>query len=281
MKLSKQALQNLVSSIFAFLLTLLFVVLFVSVGFILGVYDNKSVTRAIYESNYYKNVYDNLYKNSETIIKKANLPPTVLADVITLDCVYIESKNYVDKALAGTPPTVKTQELTNKLLNNINAYLKNENVERTKSMDQDIAKLTNAIGNQYEAAVQLHLADDIVKNKARFEQVIRMCILISLALIAILSFFSVRLYKYKHRGIRYIVYALITSSLLTVGVASFLLKTKQYSRINVAPDYYKKLISAYLRWDSMVFIYIGCIGLVMSAALAYVVFYMKKRIISQ
>lgn len=278
MKWNKPTMQGIVSSVFAFLLTLLFVALYVCAGFILGVFDNKSVTRAIYESSYYNNVYDELNRSTEAIMKEAGIPTTVLADVITLDRVYIGSKNYVEKALRGEEVTIKTDKLREKLTENLNAYLQKENVIRTTTLDSNIANIIDLVESKYKDTVQLQLAKDIIKYKKNYENMIRIIILGLVAAIGLLSYFLIRLYQYKHRGIRYIVYALITSSLLTIATAFILLKTKQYTNIDVNPGYYKNLVTAYLRWDTMVFIYMGGIGLTIAAALAYVVYHMKSRL---
>lgn len=277
MKLDKQRIRVIISIMFSFLMTLLFVVLYLCAGFILGFFNGDSVTRAIKESSYYNNVYTEVYSAAKTIVTEAGFPDTVLDNAVSLERVYISNKNYVEKALRGEATEANTDKLREALTNNINTYLLEKNIEQTQALDASIAEMITRIDTKYKEAIQLQLANNLAAYKVRYEKMISIMIPIILAIIGVLSFFLIKMYKYKHKGIRYIVYAIMTSSLMTMIVAFLLIKTKQYARTEVIPDYYKSMITAYLRWDMTVFIYIGGIGFTIAIALAYVVYYMKSR----
>lgn len=281
MKHYKYKMKDTISYVFSFLLTLLLVVLFICAGFHLGVFDNKSVTRAIYESRYYHKVYEELEKETKETITSAGFPATVLEDAITLERVYIGSKNYVERALRGEDPLIKTDKLRSILGDNLDAYLKKENIIRTSRLDTSMEELITLIESKYKDAIQLQLAKDIASYRSKYETLVRFLIPILFVLIGVLCGFLIKLHRYPHKGVRFIVCSLMTASVMTMLVAFLLLKTKQYTNIDVNPDYYKNLIISYLHWDTMIFVYIGGIGLTVAVALATLVHYLKSRIAFQ
>ena len=279
--LNRNRMKSIISYVFSFLLTVLLVVFYLCAGFNLGVFDNKSVTKAIYESHYYQRVYDELYQELEQVVTEAGFPAEVLMDAITQERVYIGSKNYVDRALRGEEPVIKTEKLKNQLRSNVEAYLKQENIIRTQELDNDLTKLIAVIEENYKEAIQLKLARDIAGYRMRYERMFGIVLSALVILIGGICVCLVKLHRYRHKGVRFIVYSLLTSSVMTMAVAFILVKTRQYARIDVNPEHYKNLVTSYLRWDMMIFLYLGGIGLTVAVALATYVYYLKSRIAFQ
>jgi len=278
MKWNKSMLRSLINSLFAFLLTLLSVTLILCAGFSVGLFSNKSIIKAINQSNYYNNVYQELSSHMEDVVTAAGLPSSVLTDVITLERVYIGGKNYVDSALRGEEAVIKTDKLQEQLMNNINLYVQNEDIIQSEDLNSGITKVISVVEAEYKDAIQLQFVNDIVEYRLQYHHLIRILVPIVIVLIGILCYFLLRMQKYIHKGVRYIVYALMASSLMTMIVSFYLVITKPYAGMNVLPDYYKKFISAYLHWDLMIFIYIGGIGLTISIALISLISYLKNGI---
>lgn len=278
MKQNKTILHRLISCVFSFLLTLLFIVLFLCIGFSFGLFNGKSITRAINQSNYYNKVYHELNRNTETLITDSGLPVSVLTDVITLQRVYIGGKNYIESSLRGEEVLPKTDKLKDQLTSNIKLYLQEEGINTSEELTSQINDVISIIETEYTEAIQLKLLNGITDYRDHFFDLIIIILPVVIVLIGILCYFLIRIQKYQHKGVRYIVYGLMASSLLTIIAALYLLITKQYSGIDVAPGYYKDFVTEYLRWDMMIFIYVGGIGLTISIALISLISYLKNGI---
>jgi len=277
MKLNKLVIQRLISSLFAFLLTLLLVIFYVFVGLGLGTFNGKSIDRAIDESNYYNSVFDELRLDTEKLVTEVGLPTSVLTDAITLERVYISGRNYIETALVGGEEQIKLDKLHNQLTDNISQYLLTEKLTASKELEQGISKVITTIETEYSSAIRLQMIHDVVDYKSQYFKLLKVFLPIIVALITILCYFLIRMQHYKHRGVRYITYALLASSLLILLTTLYLLLTKQYEVIKVTPDYYQHFISAYLRWDMMIFLYLAGIGLTISIALISFINYLKSK----
>lgn len=278
MKSKKSLLQGLISVLFAFLLTLLLIAFYLCIGTNFGVFSSKSITKAINESNYYNNVYEDLIISSEETLLSVGLPTSVITEVITLERVYIGGKNYVEDALQGRTSEVNTDKLHAELKNNINLYLQQEGIVQTETLDSDIKEVVQVIEANYRGALQLPMVNSLMQYKEQYNNILRIVLPIIIVLISILCFFLIKIQNYIHRGMRYIAYALIASTLIIAITAAILLITKGYAGVNAAPEYYKNFVVAYLEWGIKVFLYIAGIGITFAMALISSIKYFKNRI---
>lgn len=280
MKPDKTKLQMITSCIFAFLLTLLFVVLYICVGLGFGVFNNRAILGKINESNYYNKVTDMLNENAEVLVTEAGFPDTVLKDVITLERVYIAGQNYMEAVLGKEDFEINSDKIRDKLTDNIYQYLLDEQIELTQDLDAGINGLVTAVETDYKEGLELQFVSSVTEYRSNFLWDMKFIIPILIVLIGILCYFLIRMHKYIHRGVRYIVYALMSSSILTFLMAGYLLIIKWYDRVNASPDYYRDFLTAYLRWDITVFLYIGGIGVTVAIALTSFISFLKNGIIT-
>jgi hypothetical protein len=243
----------------------------------LGFFNSKSIISRINETYYYDKVYAETNKRAEEIVLQADLPVTVLKDVITLDRVYIGGNNYVNGTLKGNKPKLSTDKLKSDLNGNIDRYLKEQGIEQTEQVKAGQAEVVSRVEKEYLAGVRFKFIDYLIAWKARVGSIMVPLLSLSILLCATLCYLLLRLHKNKHRGLRYINYALISASLLIFIAASYLLLRKDYERLNVMPDYYNDFLTAYFRWDIQVFLYIGGIGILVSVVLISLTRFLRDR----
>lgn len=277
MKDKKTIIKKLISSIFAFLLTLLFFDLIVCIGLGIGVFNRQSVTNKLNESDYYNNLYDELYKKADEIVLQAGLPEKVLKNVITLEKVYAGSSNYVNRTLEGKKPEIRTDNLEKNLRDNINQYLSKQGITQTDHIKSGINEVTERIQTEYRNAVRLRFVNYYSEYKSQFWNLMKFVIPFHMILIGILCFLLLKIHRYKHRGLRYINYALISSSLLVTLISACMLMYRGYEKLNIMPYYYRDFLKVYFKWDIQVFLYIGGLGLVFSGLLISFTRFLKKR----
>jgi hypothetical protein len=278
MKRINSKIQKLISSSFAFLLTLLFVTLFVCLGFSIGVFNNTSIISKINESNYYNDVYNELNTNAEAIVQKAGFPTTVLQDIITVERVFVGGKNYINNILNGEESQINTDKLREDLKNNIDQYLNDQGITRTDEMNTNIEAMQAEIESQYRSGIEFQFVNYYMEYKAHYVNLIKILMPVIILLIGILCYFVIRMHSHKHRGLRYINYALISSSCMMILAATYLLISKRYVKMDITPEYYSNFINTYLKWDVLVFLYIGGIGLTISIAIISFTGYLKNKI---
>ncbi len=263
---------------FTFLLTLLLIVLFVCLDLYFGVFHDKSILRKVNESNYYNEIYNVLNTEAEGLVTEAGLPASVMKDVITLERVYINGKQYIESALQGRTADISTVKLREKLLENINSYLAGENVLQEQDLTTGVGVLVTDVEQMYLQGIKVEYIHSLTDYRLKFLSALRWVIPLILLLIGIICYFQINIHPYRHRGIRQIDYALNASSILAIGTAVYLLNTGKYIQSDVGPMYYSRFITLSLQWDCEVLLYLGCIGAAMSLVLITLIGFMKNRI---
>jgi hypothetical protein len=277
MKISKSRGTQLISCLYAFLLTLIFVVLFLCTGVGVGVFNGRSIHRNMNESKYYEEVYRGLYTKTSQDIEAAGLPLAVLEDVITQERVYITGQNYVMATLNSEDYIVSTDRLKETLERNLNQYLRAKGAISTTELESELAQLVNSVAQDYQDAIRLPLLDYVVEYRTYFLSTIRILGPILIVLAAALCVLLLRMYRYAHRGLRFIAYAMISASVLMSVMAGYLMASRPYNKIILEPEYYQDFIRTYLRWNITVLVYISGMGIILSMLLISLVSFMRNR----
>ncbi len=278
MKRKKSKIRIVINNTFACILTLLIVILYLSLGFSFGVFNDRSILSKLDESQYYDMVYDNYYENAVKMLQESGFPKQVLEEAVPFDKIYVGGKNYVNNILAGEAAQINTIKLRNALTDSFNRYLTEQGIVRTNELNTGIEVLISELENNYVDSIQLQFVNYYKEYKSKFLDLMKIAIPLDLILIGLLCFFLIRMHRFKHRGMRYINYASIASSCLILVTAIYLLLIKKYMAIDVNPKYYQKFLTAYFKWDIIVFLYIGGSGLTISAFLITLTGYLRKKV---
>ena len=243
-----------------------------------GFFNNRSILNNLNKSDYYNDVYKEMNARQIEVMQSIGLPSSVLEETVSLEKVYIAGKKYAQTTLTGGTAKVETDQLEIQLKENITGYLKGEKITWSNNVDQGIQEIVTAVVKDYKDGIQLTFLGDIMAYRTNYLSLIAVLLPILFAIIAILCYFLIRMHKYLHQGIRYIAYAMISSSILVVTAALYMMYGKQYDMVTVEPYYYQQFIRDYVKWGIKVFLYIGGIGITISLILVSLISYLKNWI---
>lgn len=274
-----QILQGIISSIFAFLLTLFFIFLFLLTGLAFGLFSDRIILSKVNESNYYNEVHRELNESAEFVVTEAGLPITVLNDVISLERVYIGGKYYIEDTLAGKEPSIRTEKIREQLMQNINLYLDQEEITQTEELSTGINEIISRVEQEYKRGVQFQFISYLSEYKTLFYDVVIYALPAVIVLALLLSYLLIRIHVYKHQGVRYITYSVIASTSIILISAATLLLTGIYNQVEQLPLYYDRFLTGYFRWGIQVFVYLGGLGVLASVLLIMLIGYLKRNVI--
>ena len=276
MKLDKSKLPAITSSLFAFLLTILFTILFFVIAGYIGLHNSRCITVAMNQSNYYEKLYQVITKNAEAAAMEAGLPKSVLTDVITLERVYINGNNYIEETLNGEEAIIQTDNLSERLSTNINQYITRQGFAVTEDIKTKCSAFIDEIKQEYHDGLQLKLIKDLNSLRLGYQNFMMLIVPVLVLLIGFLCFLLIKIDTHKYRGVRYITCSMIAASLLLVTAGIALGGLSPFSGLELSPDYYREFIEAGLQWMFKVFLFLGGISLTMSMALILVTSYIKN-----
>lgn len=277
MKRKGAKLQTVISILFSFILTVLFIVLLLAIGLYFGAFNEKMIKLKVSESNYYNETYSIIYDNAKTIVADAGLPATVLEDAVTLERVYIGGKYYVEDVLEGKPPTYKTEKLEEALRSNIDSYLEAQKVTITDELKAGTDELIAKVSQEYRRGIQFDFIHSISKLKQGYMQIILIGIPIILGFAAVIIFCLLRMYQYKHRGIRYVNYSVITASAM-VGIMALIMLVFGTYNVTAQPRYYMIFLNNYFKWNIQIYLCMAGFGAITSTLLFVLIRQLKESI---
>jgi hypothetical protein len=269
--------KGIIKGIYTFLLTILITVLILLLSVAVSFFNDSVILRKVNESNYYNDIHRELSTKSEELIKKAGFPTSVLEDVITLERVYVDGKNYIEATLQGKEASIQAKRIREELHSKIEQYLKDEKIVITEDLKAGIEVMKAEIEGVYRQGIQLQIMNYIHAYKISYFRWLRVAIPIVIGLIGVLCFFLLWMSKYKHRGVRQISYAAMASSAILILSSGYLLIRKPYRNLEAAPDYYYDFLTTYFQWGNKVIFYMGFMGILVSIILISLVNYMKER----
>ena len=277
MKHTRYKQQTIISSMFAFSLTIAILILILCIGLWLGLFNRNNIRRSIDQSNYFNEVHKELNHKTEVILEKAGFPKTILKEVISLERIYVAGMNEIEASLGKSGSQIQTDTLMGDIEQKLKEYILVEGVQPSEELDSSILAVIMEVESEYKTGVHLRFVDYMMEFQTDYNHVLLILLPCIILCISSLCFFLLKMYRQRHRGMRYIAYALIASSLLTIMIAIYLLLKRPYERIEIGPDYYNFFLASYYRRAVMAFAYIGGVGILLSTVLMYYINDLKKR----
>lgn len=270
--------RKIVSLLLSYILSILLVILYALVGLLAGVFNDNVILDRLNKSNYYQSIYATIQDNIESVLLPTGLDVTVIDDVITKEMVYIGARNTIEGAIKGKTVIQDTKGMENKLKANIKAYAEEHGIANGGEQQAGMNLLCEMISKEYRDNLEFPFMNYYVRYKALYLNIVQFAIPIIIVMAALVVVFLLRIQHYKHRGVRYIAYSTLASSIMISVLPAVLLAVGAYRRINVSPRYFYNFMVSYLAWDIEVFLYIGAISLIFFSGLLLLIKLMKKRI---
>lgn len=279
-QISRNRYRKIVSYTFSFILSLfmlLATICFVSLTSLFS----ESFFNNVITNDYYESVLSEIITEAEDYTIPAEFDIAVLDGVFTLSDVKRDVNGHVTAAFRGYNYTPDMQTENDKLYANVSAYISESGVPMGEEEDENtvIAAYVQEIDSIYLDKVRIpginliKVAREKVKNIVTFALIVLFAS--SLALFVVLM----RLYRYPHKGLRYIAYAAGGCTLMSFVLPFILYLSKVYAHVQVSPEYFYHFVTNYLKQILFSFMQASFIWLVLTIACAVLIYLLKNDII--
>lgn len=270
----------IISAIIGFILTIVLTAMTYMLGLYLGFFNEGLILDHLNRNNYYNGVLAYTYDSGESIALPIGLPAEVFEDTLTLDMVYKDVRGYMEASFNGTAYEVDTTQLQENLAANVEAYTTGTGVVLTGEQKNNVTEFTKQIAADYTENVKMPFLSYFVKAKNFYTKILvialPICLLVSVALGAVIF----RLYRFKHRALRFITYSTIAAGFMSIILPAAVLFTRFYERLTITPEYFYEFVSTYVSKGIQVFLYLGAVWLVLSAGTIIATNLMRKSVMN-
>ena len=142
-----------------------------------SIFNKDYVFKVIRENDYYEKIVDDTKEEMENYMVSSGFPYSILDDIYTIDDVKEDIDYYINNMYNGEKTVIDKKIISEKLNNNINDYLKKNNVSVLNP--EDITSFVDEIASIYDKEVTLyHTFDGMLNKVPKLERLVNKGIII-------------------------------------------------------------------------------------------------------
>lgn len=231
---------------------------------------------SVINDDYYAAVLSDVITEAEDYTIPAEFDVSVLDGVFTVADVKHDVNGHVTAAFRGYSYTPDMETENNKLYANVAAYIAESGVKVEGDADTVIAAYIVEIDKIYLERVRLPGINLIKVAREKIKGVVTFALIVLFALSLILIVVLLKLYRYPHKGLRYVSYAAGGCTLMSFVLPFILYLSKVYAHVQVSPEYFYHFVTNYLRQILFSFMQAALIWLVLNIV-CIVFIYLSKN----
>lgn len=268
----------IISTLLGFVLTIVLTAMTWMAGLYMGFFNEGLILDHLGKNNYYNGVLEYTYDSGESIALPIGLSAEVFEGSITLDMVYHDVRGYMEAAFDQRAYTIDTKELQENLAGNIAAYMEQKGITLTEEQQANVQGFTEQVADDYVKNVTIPFMGAFVKARNLYAKVLAIALPVLAACALFLGVFLFRLYRFKHKALRFISYSAIATGMMSIVLPSAALLTRFYERLHVSPKYFYEFVSTYVSQGILVFIYLGIAWFVAAACTIILTGILRRRV---
>jgi len=219
-----------------FVSSILLVIFILLAIFKFTVFNQEYVLNILDINNYYENIYKDIKKDFSNSLRSSGVDDMVLDGIYSSSGTERDIKNYIASMYSGSKYEVNSSEIKEKLNNNIDKYLKDNNLEANKN---SLNKYIDGVVSIYENQIELYgYLDGGIQKFVKFGKFIDLFIAVILILFVIT--FAVLRYV-LHR--RYSGVIALSSGLMIIYLKLFIYNLIDFKNIVIISDDFSKFVN--------------------------------------
>jgi len=267
-----------ISTIIALLLSIFLTMASYLGGIYFGAFNKTLILDSLNKTSYYNAIMDYTLDKSQSLAIPMGLKPEVFDNVFTFEETYAEGNALIHANLDGKEYIPNTSKVVDRLVSNINLYLKQNDLKVTNDQQANITTFSNIIADEYSKNLSVPYIKYYTSLRNIFSKLAYVGIPVFLLLSAFAIFLLIKMQRWIHRSLRFIAYGTLAASLMTAGLPVFLLITGSYKRLNVTPEYFYNFIVHYITESLYTFIIISLLLFVISIMLMTIIHFKKNEL---
>ncbi len=269
--------RNILSSFLAFFLTVLLTVGTVCVSVYAGFFMDGRILDGLNYKDYYASTEEYFYQNARDMTIPSGLPPEIVNDIVDSQTIHDDIRGYVTASLKGEDYEFHTDTLKEKLTNNIYEYFRKEQLPMTQLQEETLPKYVQTIADKYEEDLKVPLVTYVPGIKQVYVKVLFGIVTGVVILGGGIVFVLLRMYRWKHRGLRYMAYSTIATAVMVAAPAFAARITGFYKRIGIDAKHLYNMFVAYVENGVNMLFYMAFGWLFITCVLLCLISWLKRK----
>jgi len=273
--ISRRRRKDIISLLLSLVLTILLTGIMVMTTLLAGVCREELYRRHVLDRAYHQERQEQIQAEIGVILTEAAIPLKVGQDVISENQVYLDAKRYIDGVLSQKEVQIDTTAMEEQLTENLEQHLTEQRLD-LEEMQESTEKIVHQVVERYREMVSFPHAEQYIRYRTEIRSVLRVAYPVSLLIVAALVILLTRLHRRKHRAMRYMVYAVVASTVAHTLYAMHLQRLVENENPALSDVPYAQLMQGYLQDCMGQAYYVSLLGLIITVALLLGVQIRKK-----
>lgn len=274
-KSTKHKSRILICTVFSFFISIFLSILSITVILYSTVLNPDFLIDNINSSNYYKELKEEINQDLISYGAATGFDKDFFNGYLTTDMLRIDVISSVRKFYNMNAYTTSKLKFEDGLYNGFINDLRQRNIEVTPEIEKSVKALADVCITKYKKYTQMPYSENIspILTKVQFVSniIFWACVAIIAVLIALIYFMN----KWKHRAIRYYIYAVSASALMILFIPSVVFFSDKISRISLSNVYLYNLINSYFQDLLFQFLQIGLF--ILAILIILIILYNRTR----
>ncbi len=274
--ISNHKLRKIISFVLAFLLSLSLLGITALGCFKNGLFSTRTILDLMDEE-----YCSAVRKETEDALSDYTIPTgidtSVVEGVVTVSDVTTDVKGYIYAAFAGNEYTPNTTLMDERIKANVVKFFEENSAELDDDTEDIIDTFIDELDLVYTRGIELRVISAVVQANEVFSGFYMPALIALIILSFILGTLCVKIHHYPHRGMRYVVYAVGSTALMSAIFPTMLLASGRYKNLMFEPEHFYKLAVNYIRGFLMQFIWAAGIWLFVMALMILIVYLLRTE----
>ena len=219
------------------------IILMTSINF--GFFRDSVFLQAMTDRSYYEELADQLQNDLEQVVDTYHIPKQAVADVISVDQVYLDGYENLTHAINGKNYEADVTHVTTDLRGRLDTYAEEHGIQAEQAVKTASESITHAMSQEYERMLSFPFADAYYSAKQKCEQ-LRYWIYGCFGVIALIcSVLLLLLHHKRYHGMRQIDHAVLAATISSGVIDGFAAYVMLHMEILSEQNAYAGMIRAY------------------------------------
>ncbi|MGM0340153.1 hypothetical protein [Enterococcus sp. AZ007] len=254
----KQTSKNVPRWILAFIGSLL---LFATVSLIcirMTLFNQNFMIKQVHATDYTEAIRKDMTQSIQDLGRGSNIPPEVLADVVSEKTVSTNVDNYIRSIYQEVPFELQGEEqIKDNILKNVNQYAQQKNITIDETTQQNLDNLANTATKNYSNYIEIPYLLSYGKKVMAFQSALTL-ILIIVGVAFLLVFVGLLLtVKMKHQKVRWSSVTFLGAGLMLTVLPAIIYVSGVINRLGIMSEGLYRFVTGYITAFDLSFVFVG------------------------
>lgn len=214
--------------------------------------------KQVHATDYTETIRKDMTQSIQDLGRGSNIPPEVLADVVSEKTVSANVDNYIRSIYQEIPFELQGEEkIKDNILKNVNQYAQQKNITIDETTQQNLDNLANTAAKNYSNYIEIPYLLSYGKKVMAFQSALTL-ILIIVGVAFLLVFVGLLLMvKMKHQKVRWSSVTFLGAGLMLTVLPAIIYVSGVINRLGIMSEGLYRFVTGYITAFDLSFVFVG------------------------